>query len=166
MVKEVCVATKLTKGGLCWIVLCQLGSTEPHFQEFHFCFFFYSELELAKRGTCAGFERQKYSSDYSSMRVAMVRCGDGQIQRCLVGPSDPFPLTFKHLFPIFKNLTLDLMSPPILPSFILCCVLFYLLLSPLLLAFVTPFPLKLLSLFFSQCSFFLDFHYCYMLMVL
>lgn len=77
---------------------------------------------MAKRGTCAGLERQKYSSDHSSLRVAMVSCGDGQIQRCLVSPSYPFPLIFKHVFPIFKNLKLDLMSPPhtTLFSFMLC----------------------------------------------
>ena len=87
---------------------------ELYFLEFHFLYD--SELDLAKRGTCAMFPRRKWSSDRYSLRLIVFRCSDGQIQRCLVGPSCSFQLAFKHVFPIFKNLYFDLMSTPSLPS--------------------------------------------------
>ena len=121
---------------------------ELHFLEFHFLY----ELELAKRGTCAK-GLKGWSQHF--LRVIVVRCGDEQIQRCLAGPSCLFPLAFKHVFPIFKNLSLNLMDPSTLPCLLSCWLCPFSPFSSILCYWpITSFPLKLLSLFFSLYSFF------------
>lgn len=137
---------------------------ELHFLEFHFLYD--SELDLTKRGTCAMFPRRKWSSDQYSLRLIVFRCSDGQIQRCLVGPSCSFQLAFKHVFPIFKNLYFDLMSPPALPSLLYSWLYPFSPFASIICYWsVTSFCLKLLSLF-SLYPFLWDFYYRYMLMML
>lgn len=134
---------------------------EPYFLEFHFLY----DSELAKRRTCARFQRQKWSRDQYSLRVIGVRCGDGHIQRCLVGPPCSCSLAFKHVFAIFSNLSVDLMSPSTLTP-LYCWLYPFLPFSSILCHWSgRSFSLKL-SLFFSLYSFWPDFYYYYMLMVL
>lgn len=64
--------------------------------------------------------------DRFSLGVIVVWCGEGCIQRWLACPFCLFPLAFKYVFPISKSLSLELMSPSVLPSLLSCWLCLFL----------------------------------------